>query len=197
MNGLLDSRTPTEFFKSELETALEHQKVSASEDVSFYLVNLLASRLCSPSLSTAYACGEEDAPLAVRLLDAISKQATGERVCALRDLGDFALLMSGLFSDRIMRGSNDISYYISIGSNAYGWLSGLHPGKVYPDLFHDLAARFARFVDVLSEVSERTQLSNNQNLLALYEFWLSTGSRRREERLLRMGLTPVRTRGEG
>ncbi|MBI2841212.1 MAG: hypothetical protein HYX75_23080 [Acidobacteria bacterium] len=196
MTSWLDSRSPTEYFKSEVESALEHQKVSASEDASFYLVNLLASRIRSGPTQGPQTESEEE-PLAVRLLAAMSHPGLSEQICAMREVGDFALFMSGIFSDRLVRSSVDIAYYIGIGSNAYTWLSQAHPGRLYPSLFQELAARFTPFVDVLSEVSEHAQLSNNQNLLALYEFWLSTGSRRREGRLLRMGLAPRRAPGEG
>lgn len=193
MSDWIDNRTPVEFFKLEVETALQHQRVRTSEDVSFYLVNLLTSKLRSEP-----AGGEpvgEESSFAEMLLGAMSRKLPAERLMALREVGDLALFMSGIFSDRLVRGTNDIGYYIDIGRSAYSHLSDLHSGRLYSELFNELARRFGRFVDVLSEVSEHTQIAGSPSLLSLYEFWLSTGSRRREARMLRLGLAPVRAKG--
>ena len=49
---------------------------------------------------------------------------------------------------------------------------------------------FAGFVDVLSEVSERTSCVSNADLLRLYEKWLKTGSRRSGQLLVERGVVP-------
>jgi hypothetical protein len=46
------------------------------------------------------------------------------------------------------------------------------------------------FVDVLSEVSERSSLSSNTDLLRLYERWLRTGSTRSGYLLAERGVVP-------
>ncbi len=194
MNQLLDRTNPAEFFKSEVETALRHQQVEASTEASFYLVNLLASHLGNPAISAGAEMGDEQAPLAVRLLGALEMPGPAERILALRSLGDFALFTSGLFSDRLLAGLNDLAYYIDIGATAYAHVGEMQIGKMYAQIFRELADGFGSFVDVLSEVSEHTQLANNRNLLSMYETWLQTGSRHQEARLLRMGLAPVRGR---
>ena len=51
-------------------------------------------------------------------------------------------------------------------------------------------APFNGFVDVLTEVSERTSCSSNTDLLRLYEKWLKTGSRRSGQLLVERGVVP-------
>jgi hypothetical protein len=60
-------------------------------------------------------------------------------------------------------------------------------------VFAELADNFVRFVDVLSEVSERASLGSNVDLLRLYERWLKTGSRRSGQLLAERGVVPTLT----
>ena len=62
--------------------------------------------------------------------------------------------------------------------------------------FAELGRRFVSFVDVLSEVSERSALMSNNDLLRLYEKWLRTRSRRDGELLAARGIVPNASVGE-
>jgi hypothetical protein len=46
---------------------------------------------------------------------------------------------------------------------------------------------------VLNEVSERSHLSSDKDVLRLYEIWMRTGSKRRESQLRKLGIEPVHT----
>jgi len=46
------------------------------------------------------------------------------------------------------------------------------------------------FVDILGEISERTALSSNGDVLRLYEKWLRTKSRRSGDLLAARGIVP-------
>ena len=59
------------------------------------------------------------------------------------------------------------------------------------DLFGELAEKFAAFADVLSEVSEECALTDDRNLLRLYERWRQTGSQRSAEMLRARGILVV------
>ena len=95
----------------------------------------------------------------------------------LKQIGDFSLFISGFFADSLHRKLVDVDYYVSIGGTAYTALSRYETDTFSP-VFAELAEKFIRFVDVLSEVSERASLCSNADLLRLYERWLKTGSRR-------------------
>ena len=45
-------------------------------------------------------------------------------------------------------------------------------------------------MDVLSDVSERTAVATNSDLLRTYEKWLRTGSPREGQRLIERGIVP-------
>ena len=57
-------------------------------------------------------------------------------------------------------------------------IAGARGDDALGDVFDELSDKFPAFVDVLGEVSERTALTSNADLLRLYEKWLRTGSRR-------------------
>jgi hypothetical protein len=57
-------------------------------------------------------------------------------------------------------------------------------------VFAELADKFVDFVDVLSEVSERSSCASNTDLLRLYERWLKTGSPHSGQLLVERGVVP-------
>ena len=83
----------------------------------------------------------------------------------------------------------DVDYYVSIGGCAYNALRR-HETDALSPVFAELADNFIRFVDVVSEVSERSACVSNTDLLRLYERWLKTGSPRSGHLLLERGVVP-------
>ena len=75
---------------------------------------------------------------------------------------------------------------------AYARLAQDEDPRVFgPEVFSELAGRFTQFADLLSEISEQSQLATNQSVLRLYERWIQTGSRRVAALLAERGITPV------
>jgi hypothetical protein len=177
--------SPVEYFKELVEGAIEHQGLSANELTSFYLVQLLASFVERPA---ADAAEHDSAPLAVRLARALEAGGTRQRA-SLKNIGDVSLFVSGFFSDSLNRKLVDVDYYVTIGGYAYGALSRNETDTFSP-VFAELAAKFVGFVDVLSEVSERTSCTSNSDVLRLYEKWLKTGSPRSGQLLVERGVVP-------
>ena len=58
-------------------------------------------------------------------------------------------------------------------------------------LFEELTRKFTDFVDVLNEVSERSRLSSDADVLRIYELWVRTGSKRARTQLRRLGIEPL------
>ena len=172
-----------EFFKELVESALVHQGLAANELTSYYVVQLLANFVDRRS------AGEDDdtAPLAVRLAHALEGGSRQRKT--LKQIGDFSLFVSGFLADSLRRKLVDVDYYVSIGGCAYNALSRVETDTFSP-VFAELASKFVGFVDVLSEVSERTSCSSNADLLRLYEKWLKTGSRRSGQLLVERGVVP-------
>jgi len=192
---LVREETPMEFFRQQLEKAMEHQRVSTSAFTEFYLVNLLVSCVRGEPLPPPEP-GYDQAPLAMLYARAL-EASRGERARLLRAMGDTALFVSGFFADSLNGKLVDLAYYRSMGGHAYSCLGReQRPDAYSPAIFLELAGRFTEFSDLLAEVSESSRLGNNRSVLALYERWLQTGSRRAASLLAARGITPVMP-GEG
>jgi hypothetical protein len=182
--SLFREETPGEYFKELVEAAVVRQRIEVGELTTFYLVNLLCGYVrleqAHPQL--------DDEPLAVRLARALDSGGQQQRA-RLRSLGDVSLFVSGFFSDSLARRTVDLDYYVSMGEYAYSSLSRSEEAA-FAGVFAELASKFCSFVDVLSDVSERSALTSNADLLRLYERWLRTGSRRASQRLAEKGIVP-------
>jgi hypothetical protein len=183
-HALVRTQTPTEYFREMVESAMENQRFSARELTSFYVVNLLAGFV---HLDTSPAAGDE-APLGLRLAQAMQDAGIAQRD-GLRKVGDLSLFISGFFSDSLNRRLVDVDYYIQLGECAYGSLAR-RSEDAFADAFDELAEKFTAFVDILGEVSERTALTSNGDLLRLYEKWMRTRSRRSGDLLVARGIVP-------
>jgi hypothetical protein len=163
-----------EYFKQLVDEALAHQRIAARELLAGYLQQREGE--------------DSDEPLALKLARAVEAGGFRQRT-TLRQIGDTSLFMSGFFSDSLRRKLVDVDYYVSIGGYAYNALSRQETDALSP-VFAELADKFAGFVDVLSEVSERSACSSNSDLLRLYERWLKTGSSRSGQLLIERGVVP-------
>jgi hypothetical protein len=181
--ALFRNESPLEYFRELVESAMQHQHMAAREVTSFYLVNLLAGFVYSDRVAPA-----DDEPLGVRFAKALQEGGSRQR-SQLRQVGDRSLFVSGFFADSLNRRLVDVDYYMQLGEYAYGSLAR-QGDAVLGEVFDELAARFPAFVDVLGEVSERTALSSNTDLLRLYEKWLRTRSRRSGDLLAARGIVP-------
>jgi hypothetical protein len=185
-DGRLRHQTPEEYFKDLVDSALVRQHLQATELTEYYLVNLLC-RFVRPSSRIPY-IDDSSEPLALRLRRALESAGHEQRE-RLRNLGDFSLFTSGFFGDSLLARVVDVDYYVSMGEYAYGSL-GRRDEEAFGEVFTELARKFVRFVDVLSDVSEHTSLASNADLLRIYERWVRTGSRKEGQRLLERGIVP-------
>src|SRR4051812_18386350 len=176
-----------DYFRREVSRAIDTLKIDCNEVTTFYLVNLLADFADSEELYE----DAEDRPLALIYAKAM-EAAPNERFRILKKLGDYALYISGYFSDSLSGKAVDVDYYIAMGSNAYGSASRMmraQPrGDVFGPVFHELSDRFPHYVDVLAEVSDGTISTSDRDIMRLYELWKKTKSKRCEQILRRMGM---------
>ena len=184
MAAVFRSESPIEYFKELVESALEHQQLATSEMTSFYVVNLLAGFV---HLDGSPAADHE--PLCIRLAKALQAGGSRQRD-GLRRVGDTSLFISGFFCDSLTHSLVNVDYYISLGECAYSSLARQSDERL-SEVFDELAEKFSGFVDVLGEVSERTGLTSNTDLLRLYERWLRTKSRRSGDLLVKQGIVPT------
>ena len=147
-------------------------------------MNLLAEFARSGAASDTLA---SDEALGLRLARALQSGGKMNRL-GLQQVGDASLFISGFFSDSLRRSLVDVDYYMTLGGHAYESLSAT--GDVRSAIFAELADRFVALVDVLSDVSERTAVGRDSDVLRLYEKWIRTGSPRSGELLAERGIVP-------
>jgi hypothetical protein len=178
---VLRRESAIEYFKELVDGALANQHVDAGELTAFYVVHLLSASVRRPS-------NRDVEPLGPKLVAALESGGARQRA-TLKEIGDASLFISGFFSDSLRRKLVDVDYYVAIGGQAYNALSRFESDAFSP-VFAELADKFATFVDVLNEVSERAWCTSNTDLLRLYERWLRTGSRRSGQLLIERGVVP-------
>jgi len=188
----IDRGAPRALFAELLAGALQKAQRQPSPMAIAYLVELLDKRVSD----SCHGLAREQA-LAEALLDAQANHGM-DRVQRMRGLGDHALFVSGFLADSLLGGAVDASYYRQIGSSAYGdVVSGLRGrGEMgsWTRLYRELAECFGEFVEILAEVGDRTRPGRPQNILAVSERYLRSGSARDRELLLRAGyLLPGRS----
>jgi hypothetical protein len=164
------------FFQEVLEGAMGRQGVQASESTEFYLVGLLGE----------YARARlPDEPLSLRLAETTGADA-GERVRALKEVGDTSLYVAGFFAESLTRSLVDVDYYVGLGVSAYAQLAGRLGGNL-TQVYGELAEHFPDFVDVLGEVRRRVDFAS-ADVVKLYEQWLRTRDAWVEKKLRTFGV---------
>lgn len=152
---MLIDQTSESFFYEAVVEALGRENVDASDHTEYYLVGLLDGYTKS---------GLPEEPLAFKYLKSSSPST---RVIELQEVGDTALYTTGIFPESLNRSLVGEDYYISIGSVAYGELSGRMQGALR-SVFGELSDRFRRFVDVLMEVRETLSLHKVEEPTKVY-----------------------------
>jgi hypothetical protein len=183
-DGLFCNESPVEFFKEQVECAMERQRLKTSPWTSYYVVNLLAG-FVAPDRRLPLP-GVETEPLGMRLVRALQAEGPTQRE-ALRNVGDESLFLVGFFPDSLSRRLVDVDYYISIGGSAYGRLAA-SDDDAFGDVFAEMADKFVPLADVLADISDRASFGRNQDVLRIYERWLRTGSQRDGELLAERGV---------
>lgn len=166
-----------DFFQEVLAGALDRQGVAASQSTECYLVGLLGE----------YAKARiPDEPLSLRLVGTSSADV-GERVRALKEVGDTSLYLTGFFADSLHRRLVGPTYYVDLGTAAYQELARRLATSSVSEVYEELAGKFPCFVDVLAEVRSHTAFLA-QDVVRLYEEWLRTRSDWVEQRLRALGV---------
>jgi len=184
-----------EYFYGAIESAIINQAITVSGETVIYLGNLLTAFINADYLFEHTQEGMMLKPLAMHYKEAIEANTLKQRFALLRRLGDVSLFISGMYSQSLNRSLVNIDYYIAMGGNAYSYLSESNSSKNSTGLklaFSELAEKFTEMKDVLSEVSEATNLSTDFDVLRMYEYWQKTGSDRMADKLRQSGIYLVK-----
>jgi hypothetical protein len=183
-----------DYFALELKTVMEKHKLSARDTSILYLASLLSRHI----ESDRFFCMGPDGKLADTLLSDLYIQylqaKTEEKKIILQRLGDICLMISGYFAESIQRKVVDLGFYFGMGGLAYRSLSTLVEENEPKETFDELSIKFESFSNVLGEMSERSGIQSNKDVLRLYERWITTGSDRLKNILSEKGIaTPFKT----
>ena len=169
------------FFKETLSRAMSNQHISTSEEVAFYLLQILVMGMKADPHT-------ENQAIAKKYLEALA----ANRVDMLRVVGDRSLIIAGIWWQSLWRKLVDVDYYIKIGADSYQRVSESGPDNLI-EIFEELSENFERLVNILAEatrcVSEANM--NNRDILRMYEVWLRTHNDFIAEKLRSLGINPV------
>ena len=173
---------PKEYFREIVTGAFEARKLRTFPLAREYMVGLLEHYIWAEKL-------DNQPTLAEMLLEATGSPQ-GVRTDLLKRLGDMALYVSGFFGDSLSRKLVDIDYYADMGGLAYATLARHTADSDFKIVFREYGEKFLNYVEVLTYISQQTQVQTDQNLLRLYDRYLKTGSLIAREQLVEKGLIP-------
>ena len=183
--------TAREYFSHELRRALRRNKILTQSSTFQYLVDLLTQYIETERFFEKTQDGKLSNHYLVDLYARHLAAGPEEKKAILRRLGDISLVISGYFAASLSRKNVSIEYYFGMGGTAYLTLSRMHFDSTSQNLFVELSSKFQPLSNILGELSERSGVQSNSDLLRLYERWLTTGSESLRNRLSRHGLTSV------
>lgn len=185
--------SPQDFFRTQVCDASRSLAITLPCDIEYYLVNLL----CEFINPVAMQIDQEnvfDKPLALLMAKAM-ESSPDEQIKVLRRLGDTSLYVSGYFQDCFKRKAVDVSYYIDMGSVAYGHTAQLmrtHKNDShFSQVYMTLAQHFRSLVAVITEIAETLLVSRSDDLLNTYIKWQNTQSVKLRRILEERGVEPV------
>jgi Mor family transcriptional regulator len=181
-----------DFFQDIVNDAFEKRNFKTFPRVKSYIVQLLEFYVPTANLFDEFDSSgrRTQKTLAETLLKAQSADAL-ERVELLKKLGDRSLYISGFFGDSLQRKLVDVDYYADMGGMAYGALADCVREDTTAKVYREIGQRFLDYADVLTYVSSRAHLHNEENILRLFETYSKTGSETAREKLLEKGLIPT------
>lgn len=180
-----------EFFAAELRLTMSNHGVSAHPSSFEYLVELLVKCISSDHFFKINPSGQYEDTLLFDLYVQYTQSPKEQQMAILQRIGDLCLVVSGYFGESLQSKLVDIDYYFGMGGTAYQTLSELEKNKQNKGVYQELSGKFQPFSNILGEMSERSGLQSNKDILRLYERWMATGSDRLRKILSELGIQPV------
>ncbi len=182
-----------DYFTLELKSVMELHRLSAREGSILYLASLLSKNIETERFFGVGADGKPSDTLLTELYIQYLQAREEEKRIILQRLGDLCLMISGYFAESIRKKIVDIGFYFGMGGSAYYALSSMVQERESKQTFDELSTKFQCFSNVLGEMSERSGLQSNKDVLKLYERWIETGSDRLKNLLDEKGIkTPFK-----
>ena len=185
-----------DFFQAEVLAVSKKQNVELDLHVSAYVARLLVRFSQSSSIVEQHLPSGEKSKepvLALLWLEGLQKRPF-EQITQMQYLGDVALFTSGFFSDRIEKSVLDRDYYMAMGEQAYQQVGSLQRSLrsdlALRELFFKLAQTFPSMVSILEEIAIRSQASQQNGIVKLYQRWLESSDQKISRVLQENGVIP-------
>ena len=182
---ILDSN---EYFYKTVDEAFQERKFQTYPHVKTYMVDILKHYLVVENLYDQEDLSGKKTRKTMAELFLIANQSGGkERFEKLKKLGDHSLYISGFFSDSFQRKIIDVDYYVDMGKMAFQSLSNDVEEDTFSKLFKDISIHFVNLVDVLSLISQKAKITDEENILRMMDVYAKTGSSLMGETLAEKG----------
>lgn len=179
---LTTANSMKQYFREALDTAMERSRVTLTDSAQAYIVHLLEEFSRAENVFAGTDHGER--PIFALMLRRAQEAEPGQAVRIYKHLGDSSLYLTGFFAEAVEREIVSREYYVSVGESAYASVASLASSKATgsPDLFRELAERFADLVELLEAMSlhgEKTSPArlSDAKLLHLIDRYQRTGSK--------------------
>ena len=184
--------SPNEYFHSVVHEACEHRKFKTFALAKGYLADLLQFYVPAANLyDEVDSSGKRTRETLAETFLKAQNAEPAVRNELMKKLADRSLYIAGFFGDSLQRKLIDVDYYIDMGGMAYGALASSVREDTTSKLYADYAHRFFDYVEVLSHISSKSALQNEENLMRLFEIYAKTGSEVARDKLMERGLIPV------
>ena len=175
------------YFRDRLAHCARRLKPPPQEDTCWYIGTVL-DRFVRSDQFFAYEQGKLTVrPLALLYKDALEAPTERDRCLLLQQLGDQSLFLGALFPERFAKRGIRQDYFVGMGGGAYDYLAGNALKNRH--IFAELAATFARLLDLVARSCSRRQRFSPDDVLALYERWRSTGDTLARRQLEDLGVS--------
>jgi hypothetical protein len=179
-------RTLADYFRERLQEISVQLDPAPHEDTLWYMGGMLA-RFGDSDQLFSFDQGELSIrPLALLYQDAHEADSHSERCLIVRQLGDLALFLGALFPENFARRGIHQDYFVGMGGGAYDYLS--ENARQNRHIFFELAATFARMLELVARVCCRQGAFDDMDILDLYHRWQQTGDPRLGDRLRALGV---------
>lgn len=185
--------SPEQHFAELLKEACEYRKFKILPSAETYILNMLSHYIDSRNLFSPIvdeSIGKPPDTFAELYLTALNAEDPKNKTY-MKVLADKALYLSGFFGDSLQKKSVDIDYYMGIGASAYSNLAAWTKEEITANTYSTFSNKFIDFADLLSYISDKSALQSEQNILKLYERYISTGSKLAREKLVELGVVTL------
>lgn len=181
--------TLVDYFSQRIQEYGEQISPPPQEDTIWYMSSVLA-RFGDSEQLFSYDNGEVSIrPLALLYKDALESQQHHERCLILRHLGDLALFLGALFPERYAKRGVLKDYFVGMGGSAYSYLS--ENARQNRHIFRELAATFAKMLELIARACSREQAFDASDVLQLYRRYQQSGDPYLAEQLRSLGIAVI------